>query len=114
MNDEGNVMNDEYKAMYTKVYDMEQWNQVGEWDSLEEEEKWVAPRYNYQEMLINLMLYLKSTGGLEFAILKDPELGKWWANKVKKIEKIEKKNAALEKLKSSMTDEELKILGIKL
>lgn len=67
---------------------------------------------SYEKMLTNVMEYLESAGGVEFAILKDPELGKWWAKKVKIREEKRKKDEALEKLKSTMTKEELKILGI--
>ena len=100
--------NDDLKKAYTRIIDIEEWKED------EEEQIWHASRYNYQDMLINVMLYLKQTGGLEFAILKDPELGQWWTDRVKKIEKAEKKVAALEKLKSTMSAEELKLLGIKL
>lgn len=68
---------------------------------------------NYNKMLTGVMEYLESVGGVEFAILKDPELGAWWAEKVKKRDAARKKAAALEKLKSTMSKEELKILGIK-
>ena len=82
----------------------------------EEEDSYVTSRErrpsNYSKMLNNVMEYLESVGGVEFAVLKDPELGAWWAEKVKVREEKRKKEAALEKLKSTMSKEELKILGI--
>lgn len=85
---------------------------IEQWD--EDEKPWAISKYNHEEMLINLMKYLKQTGGLEFAVLKDPALGEWWTSKIKQIEKVERKKAALDKLHSTMTAEELRILGIKL
>ena len=79
--------------------------------------EWVEERTNrvisYESMLENVMDHLEQIGGVEFAILKDPELGKWWAMKVKHREKQRKYTAAKEKLYSTMTKEELKILGIR-
>ena len=87
-----------------------------EYDEVELDDSFVTPREpgpsNYNKMLTGVMEYLESVGGVEFAILKDPELGAWWAEKVKKREVARKKEAALEKLKSTMSKEELKILGI--
>ncbi len=68
----------------------------------------------YEKMLTSVMEHLESVGGVEFAILKDHNLGKWWARKVKVREEKRKKAAAIEKLKSTMSKEELAILGIKL
>lgn len=79
-----------------------------------DDSEFVKPETKYEKMLNNVMEYLESTGGVEFAVLKDPELGKWWARKVKIREENRKKSAALEKLKATMSNEELKILGIKL
>ena len=60
------------------------------------------------------MEHLEKTGGVEFAILKDPELGRWWAGKVKERERTKKLRDAKDKLISTMSKEELKILGIKI
>lgn len=71
-------------------------------------------RFNYEEMLLNLLKYLDQTGNVDFAILKDPELGRYWAKKKKEIELHRKKIEALEKLNNALTKEELKILGIRI
>ena len=78
-----------------------------------DESEFVKPESKYEKMLHGVMEYLESAGGVEFAVLKDPELGKWWSRKVKIREENRKKEAALEKLKATMSDEELKILGIR-
>jgi hypothetical protein len=83
-----------------------------EWDDTDSLVERTTLPSNYNKMLTGVMEYLESVGGVEFAILKDPELGAWWAEKVKKREAARKKEAALEKLKSTMSKEELKILGI--
>lgn len=78
---------------------------------------WIEEKTNqvvsYESMLERVMEHLERIGGVEFAILKDPELGKWWARKIKQREKQRKYTAAKEKLYSTMTKEELKILGIR-
>ena len=101
------------------TYDLEQYEEsnhgfeakeidISEWVS----ENSVDRRINYEGMLTNVMEHLEKTGGVEFAILKDPALGKWWAKKVKQREQQRKFEAAKEKLYSTMSKEELKILGI--
>lgn len=82
---------------------------VSDWNDIEEK---TSRAVSYESMLEGVMDHLERTGGVEFAILKDPELGKWWARKVKNREKQRKFEAAKEKLYSTMTKEELKILGI--
>lgn len=72
----------------------------------------VALDFRYEDMLLTVMLHLEKTGGVEFAILKDPELGRWWAKKSKQIAIERKRNNAIDKLKATMTTEELKLLGI--
>jgi hypothetical protein len=69
--------------------------------------------FSYESMLTGVMDHLEATGGVEFAILKDPELGRWWSKKVKKREENRKLKEAKEKLYATMTAEELKILGIR-
>lgn len=83
------------------------------------DEDWSTPKvkekpFSYDSMLTSVMEHLEVVGGVEFAILKDPELGRWWAKKVKKRNHEKTLNAAKEKLYSTMSKEELKILGIKL
>ena len=97
------------KMKYNNTYE-----EAVEWDDSDAlvERNTTRPS-NYNKMLTGVMEYLESVGGVEFAVLKDPELGAWWAEKVKKREIARKKKAALEKLKSTMSKEELKILGIK-
>lgn len=98
------------KMKYNNTYEEDvEWDDV---DSLVERSNTTRPS-NYNKMLTGVMEYLESVGGVEFAVLKDPELGAWWAEKVKKRDAARKKAAALEKLKSTMSKEELKILGIK-
>lgn len=88
------------------TYDMEAYNpSYKEWND-------VGLDYRFEDMLLNVMLHLEKTGGVEFAVLKDPELGKWWAKKSKQIAIERKRNDAVEKLKATMTKEELKLLGI--
>lgn len=95
-----------------KEYDIAEWAEEEDEDDFS---RMVRPKkkYNYEKMLMAVMLYLKQTGGVEFAVLKDESLGEWWASKVKEIEHAERKANALDKLKSTMSKEELKILGIK-
>jgi hypothetical protein len=59
------------------------------------------------------MDHLEAIGGVEFAVIKDPELGRWWAKKVKQRNEERKLKEARDKLYATMTAEELKILGIK-
>lgn len=96
-----------------REYDISEWAE--EADDEDDFSKMLRPKrkYNYEKMLMAVMLYLKQTGGVEFAVLKDEQLGEWWASKVREIERAEAKANALEKLKSTMSKEELKILGIK-
>lgn len=70
------------------------------------------PKFNYESMLLNVLKYLDQTGGVEFAILKDPELGRYWNKKKKEIAHQKAVDAAKEKLHNSLTEEEMKILGI--
>lgn len=70
--------------------------------------------FSYSKMLEGVMEHLEKTGGVEFAVLKDPELGRWWAGKVKERERQRKFTEAREKLAATMTKEELKILRIKI
>ena len=72
------------------------------------------PKFNYEQMLFNVLKYLDQTGGVEFAVLKDPELGRYWNKKRKEIEHQKKVDAAKEKLMSALSDEERKLLGIKI
>ena len=113
-------MNDSEYLDTMKKYILEDLNNVWK-DTYEEAEEidnssWVKPKkepsFSYETMLTNVMEYLESVGGVEFAILKDPELGRWWAKKVKVRDEKRKREAALNKLKSTMSKEELKILGI--
>lgn len=93
-----------YNGFEAKEVDIEAWAEI---------EAKTSRAVSYESMLENVMDHLERTGGVEFAILKDPELGKWWAQKVKTREKQRKFEAAKEKLYSTMTKEELKILGIR-
>jgi hypothetical protein len=69
---------------------------------------------DFEAILTRLMLHLEKAGGVEFAVLKDPKLGKWWVQKSKELERERKREAALEKLKATLSPEELEILRIKL
>ena len=87
------------------AYDVEavaDWDSVSSWDT------------DFEDMLTRLMLHLEKAGGVEFAILKDPKLGKWWVKKTKELAYERKREAALEKLKATLSAEELEILRIKL
>lgn len=102
-----------YDLESIKEMDMAQWVEI---DDREEADSW-EPRtkekpFSYDNMLTGVMEHLESVGGVEFAVLKDPELGRWWNKKVKKREHEKNLKAAKEKLYSTMSKEELKILGI--
>lgn len=114
-------MNDEYLDKMLEILNMkygDSYKNVYGWDkdAPYEEESFIEPKErmpsNYNKMLTGVMEYLESVGGVEFVVLKDPDLGAWWAEKVKKRDAVRKREAALEKLKSTMSKEELKILGI--
>lgn len=119
MNDnENNLMNImKYIQKDTEVYE-KNWDSVFEEETddfniVEEKFKLPSKRYNYEKMLTGVMEHLEQVGGVEFAVLKDPELGRFWSAKVKDREEKRKFKEAKEKLYSTMTKEELKILGIK-
>ena len=56
-------------------------------------------------MLDDLLDHLENIGGVEFAVIKSPELGRYWAKKVKDREAVRKHEDALKKLKASLTKE---------
>ena len=90
--------------------------EMAEWGEVDEDFDFntaVKKPFAYGKMLEGVMEHLEKTGGVEFAVLKDPELGRWWAAKVKERERVRKQKAATEKLLSTMSKEELKILGIR-
>ena len=115
-------MNDEYLDKMLEILQMKYgdaykdtygWGTEVQYD---EEDSILGPRdprpSDYNKMLTGVMEHLEKTGGVEFAIMKDPELGRWWAEKVKKREAKRKRKEALDKLRSTMSEEELNILGI--
>ena len=63
-------------------------------------------------MLIQALEALESTGGLDFAVLKYPELGDIWSKYTRRREERRKRAQALEKLKSTFSREEMNLLGI--
>jgi len=91
-----------------------------EWSSIDTDEDYSyrdgvkSKPFAYIKMLQGVMEHLERTGGVEFVILKDPELGRWWTGKVKERERQRKFTEAREKLHSTLSKEELKILGIKI
>mgnify|MGYP000275848600 CR=1 FL=1 len=90
--------------------------EMAEWGEVDEDFDFntaVKKPFAYSKMLEGVMDHLEKAGGVEFVILKDPELGRWWAAKVKDRERNRKQREAKEKLLSTMSKEELKILGIK-
>lgn len=122
-------MNDEGEELMKKKYvtydiesdilnemDMKEWIEVTEEydDSIFSTPKTSTKPFSYSKMLESVMDHLEKTGGVEFAVLKDQELGRWWAGKVKEREHQRKYTEAREKLYSTMTKEELKILRIKI
>ena len=76
------------------------------------ENKTKYKHFDYHSMLDDLLDHLENIGGVEFAVIKSPELGRYWAKKVKDREAVRKHEDALKKLKASLTKEEMKILGI--
>lgn len=98
-----------------KEWSSNDWEEVeteAEYDDNFDEPKVKNP-FSYSKMLEGVMQHLEKTGGVEFAILKDPELGRWWSGKVKERERAKKLKDAKDKLYSTMTAEELRILGIR-
>lgn len=63
-------------------------------------------------MLIQALEALESTGGLDFAVLKHPELGDIWGKYTRQREDRRKRSAALKKLESTLSREEMELLGI--
>ena len=63
-------------------------------------------------MLIQALEALESTGGLDFAVLKYPDLGETWSKYTRRREERRKRAQALEKLKSTFSKEEMQLLGI--
>ena len=63
-------------------------------------------------MLVQALEALESTGGLDFAVLKYPELGDIWSKYTRRREEKRKRAQALDKLKSTFSREEMKLLGI--
>ena len=112
---------DEYDTMKQYVtYDIESCTlkeiDMNDWGEVDEEFNFnatVKKPFAYIKMLEGVMAHLEKTGGVEFVILKDPELGRWWAGKVKERERQRKQREAKEKLLSTMSKEELAILGIR-
>lgn len=99
-----------YNSSWGKVY--EEYEE--EIDDFEERRPRNEAKFNYEQMLLNVLKYLDQAGGVEFAVLKDPELGRYWNKKKKEIEHQKKVDAAKEKLMSALSEEERKLLGIKL
>ena len=95
-----------------KEYDAEDWLEEDE----KEEISWAGNSkhrpFSYDKMLTGVMEHLERTGGVEFAIIKDPELGRWWKGKVTRREIKRKTEEAREKLNSVLSKEEQKLLGI--
>lgn len=89
---------------------------MNEWQEFEDEDDnaYAGKPFSYAKMLEGVMEHLEKTGGVEFAVLKDPELGRWWNKKVKQRERQRIFTEARAKLHETFTKEELKILGIKI
>lgn len=65
------------------------------------------------DMLVDVLDYLDTHGGLEFAILKNPKIGEFWKRVCDIRDHDRKKSVATEKLYAALTEEERKILGIR-
>ena len=63
-------------------------------------------------MLIQALEALESTGGLDFAVLKYPELGSMWSKYTRRREERRIRAAAVKKLGETFSQEELTLLGI--
>lgn len=63
-------------------------------------------------MLIQALEALESTGGLDFAVLKYPELGDTWSKYTRRREERRIRAAAVKKLGETFSQEELNLLGI--
>lgn len=101
----------DFETCCEKDLNMNDWEEEdGNWSGISYKQK--EKPFSYESMLTGVMDHLDTIGGVEFAVLKDPELGRWWSKKVKKREEKQKLDAAREKLRATMTKEELKILGI--
>lgn len=97
-----------------KELDITKWQEVEDDDEYSYQTSKKDSPFSYAKMLEGVMEHLEKTGGVEFAVLKDPELGRWWNKKVKERERQRKFTEAREKLHSTLSKEELKILGIKI
>ena len=63
-------------------------------------------------MLIQALEALEATGGLDFAVLKHPELGGVWGRYTQRREEKRRRAEALKKLKATFSKEEMQLLGI--
>jgi hypothetical protein len=63
-------------------------------------------------MLLQALEALESTGGLDFAVLKYPDLGDIWSRYTRRREEKRLRAQAVEKLKSTFSREEMQLLGI--
>lgn len=98
---------------YVQSYHDNSWGSKYDYDEEDiAEYKTPVKKYNYEKMLTGVMEYLEQVGGVEFAVMKDPELGRFWTAKVKVREEQRKRKEAVDKLHAALTKEELKILGI--
>ena len=104
-NDEFDILK-KYAIMDLESQNIKDFEEKGEWKITRDKP------YAYINMLTKVMEHLEATGGVEFAILKDPELGRWWTSTLKKRELERKIKAAKEKLDAALTKEEQKLLGI--
>lgn len=73
------------------------------------------PRYDYEWMLRDVMHELHDQGqGLDTLLaLKNDQLREWWNTELAKIKRADAKQAAREKAKSLLSEEERKLLGMK-
>lgn len=100
--------NDEWKVE-------EEWlNAVEDAEEYDSEINYEAEIRKYESMLSGVMQHLDQVGGVEFAVLKDHNLGKWWAKKSKELEKEKMIKTAKEKLYKTLSEEERKLLGIRI
>lgn len=100
---------------YVRDDSFDKWEDVFEEEESDDyNEKYKIDRDNFEDMLTGVMQHLDTVGGVEFAILKDPKLGKWWAKKSKEIERLKKIQAAKEKLRKTLSEEERQLLGIRI
>lgn len=92
------------KQVYMKEYDFE-----SAWLPRPDSEQVAA---ELEDMLLDVMLYLRETGADTFAVLRNDRLNEWWGKQLKEIERKERRESARRSAKEKLTAEERRELGL--